>query len=172
MSDEEQWRASLHIAERVFRAPFFSLCQLIGCYLPKDDEVDTWPIISRAWQMKKRIFAPIIAQTGEMLFREVSADSDLINNQYHIPEPVRGEIITPKHLDIVITPVVAFDSRNHRIGMGGGYFDRTFSFLGGRRAQFKPKLIGLAFACQRVEKISPNPWDIRVFTTITEENDD
>ena len=168
MSNNDRWHASLRVADQVFRQPFFRRSRLIGCYLPKDDEVDSWPIIARAWQMKKRIFAPIIAQTGEMLFREVSAESDLVCSQYGIPEPVSGEIVSARRLDIVLTPVVAFDSHNNRIGMGGGYFDRVFSFLGGRRVYFKPKLIGLAFACQRVDKISPNPWDIRLFQIITD----
>ena len=70
-------------------------------------------------------------------------------------------------LDVVITPLVAFDEYGHRIGMGGGYFDRTFSFLGNRQSWFHPKLVGLAFACQKVEKIQPNPWDIRLFCTIS-----
>jgi 5-formyltetrahydrofolate cyclo-ligase len=52
--------------------------------------------------------------------------------------------------------------------MGGGYYDRTFAFLRGRRQLLKPKLVGLAFACQEVPPIAANPWDIRLFSVITE----
>ena len=118
--------------------------------------------------MKKKIFAPVITKNNEMLFREVSANSDVLDNEYGIPEPVSGNFLSPRKLDIVITPLLAFDDQRNRIGMGGGYFDRTFSFLSQRSNFVKPKLIGVAFDFQKVEKISANPWDIRVFCTITE----
>jgi 5-formyltetrahydrofolate cyclo-ligase len=103
-----------------------------------------------------------------MQFRELTAESKLVFNEYGLCEPQDGEIIAPRTLDLVITPVVAFDDDCNRLGMGGGYFDRTFSFLKHRQFLFHPKLIGLAFSCQRVEKIAPNPWDIRVFRVIDE----
>ena len=52
--------------------------------------------------------------------------------------------------------------------MGGGYYDRTFTFLHERHGRFRPKLVGLAFECQRVEKIHTNPWDIALYRVITE----
>jgi 5-formyltetrahydrofolate cyclo-ligase len=54
--------------------------------------------------------------------------------------------------------------------MGGGYYDRTFSFLRGRNALLRPKLVGVAFACQQVEKIPVNPWDIGLYRILTEED--
>ena len=160
--------ASHKIADFLTRTAYFSRSRFIACYLPAYDEVDTWSIISRAWRMKKRVFAPVIAQHGKMQFREVSANSDLVHNFYGIHEPVTGAVISAKRLDIVLAPLVAFDSAHHRIGMGGGYYDRAFSFAGLRDAYHKPKIIGLAFDCQKVDEISPNPWDIRVFHVITE----
>jgi 5-formyltetrahydrofolate cyclo-ligase len=64
--------------------------------------------------------------------------------------------------------VVAFDARRHRVGMGSGYFDRCFAFLKHNRQWQRPKLIGVAFECQRVEKIVPNPWDVRLYKLVTE----
>ncbi len=132
------------------------------------DEVDTWPLIERAWRMKKRIFAPVVEKNFVMRFCELTPESPLVLNHYGLPEPQDGNIIAPRALDLVITPVVAFDADGNRIGMCGGYFDRTFSFLSNRQFLFHPKLIGLAFACQRVEKITPNHWDIRVFCVVNE----
>jgi len=168
LSADDREKASNKIADTVIRSSWFRRSKFIACYLSTQEEVDTWLLIDRAWRMKKRIFAPIIKKNLTMEFCELTAESKLVFNQYGLAEPQDGEIIAPRALDLVITPVVAFDADGNRIGMGGGYFDRTFSFLANRQYLFHPKLIGLAFSCQRVEKIAPNPWDIRVFRVIDE----
>jgi 5-formyltetrahydrofolate cyclo-ligase len=168
LSPNERERASKKIADTVIRSSWFRRSKFIGCYLPMHDEVDTWPLIDRAWRMKKRIFAPVVGNNFAMQFREVNAKTELELNQYGLQEPNDGEFIESRAMDVVITPVVAFDADGNRIGTGGGYFDRAFSFLKHRKYLFHPKLIGLAFSCQRVEKITPNPWDIRIFRVIDE----
>ena len=105
-----------------------------------------------------------------MNFIEVRPDSDLKINRYGLWEPAFGAKILVNALDTVVTPVVAFDEAAHRIGMGGGYFDRAFVFLRHRQHWLQPKLVGLAFNCQKVEKIKANPWDIRLYRVITEAN--
>ena len=105
-----------------------------------------------------------------MDFYPVTPDSQLSKNTFGIWEPVAGEKIDAKSLDLVCAPLVAFDQDGHRIGMGGGYYDRYFSFLANRNRWRQPKLIGLAFDCQKVEKIRPNPWDIRLYSVVTETN--
>ena len=162
--------AAEKIADNVIQSSWFQRSKHIGCYLSIDDEVDTWRIIARALRMKKRIFAPVIKKTDRLLFQELDSESTLCRNHYGLYEPEDGEIIAAHELDVVITPLVSFDASNHRVGMGGGYFDRTFAFLRHRRSLFHPKLVGVAFACQEVEKITPNPWDIRLFQVITEES--
>ncbi len=168
MSSDERDKASEKIADKIIRSSWFRSSKFIACYLPAEEEVDTWPLIERAWRMKKRVFAPLVEKNFTMQFCELSTDSKLVFNQYGLPEPQDGKIIAPRALDLVITPVVAFDDDCNRIGMGGGYFDRTFSFLRNRKLLFHPKLIGLAFSCQRVDKIAPNPWDIPIFRLINE----
>ena len=160
--------ASSVIAKKIVSSTWFQRTQYLACYLPAANEVSTWEIISRAWRMKKRVFAPVCEINLRMQFREVSPDTDLRPNRYGVFEPVNGEIITARMLDAVVTPVVAFDGHNHRVGMGGGYFDRTFSFLRHRNAWLHPKLVGAAFACQQVTEITPNPWDIPLFAVVTE----
>ena len=168
LSVDERDDASAVIAAKVIRAAWFQRAKYIACYLPAPDEVNTWEVISRAWAMKKRVFAPVIEKNSHMQFQEICPESTLKPNRFGLLEPSGGDIVTARMLDIVLTPVVAFDEHNHRIGMGGGYFDRTFSFLRNRRAWMHPKIVGLAFACQKVEKIQPNPWDIPLFCAITE----
>lgn len=172
LSDHERYTASEKIAEKVTRSCWFQRAEFIACYLSMPNEVATWTIIQRAWHMKKRIFAPVLEKNGFMRFCELTVNTDVQVNQFGLAEPVTGKNIAPRILDIVITPVVAFDHTGHRVGMGGGYFDRTFSFLRGRRFLFHPKLIGVAFACQKVEEFTPNPWDIPLFDTISDASQD
>ena len=168
MTDDEKDSASEKIASAVARSSWFSRTHLIGCYLSADSEAGTWSIISRAWRMKKRIFAPVTGINGQMDFCEVTKDSMLTANRYGLLEPVDGEFIPSRRLQVVITPLVAFDAEKNRIGMGGGYYDRSFAYLKSRQLLLQPKLIGIAFDCQRVEKIAANPWDIRLYSVITE----
>ena len=157
------------IAEKVVHAHWFQRSKYVACYLAAADEVNTWAIISRAWRMKKRVFAPVLGKTRRMQFQEITPDTELIRNELGLLEPIDGDIAVARMFDIVFTPLAAFDETLQRIGMGGGYFDRTFAFTRHRMHWQRPRMIGLAFACQKVAKIPPNPWDIRVFTVITEE---
>jgi 5-formyltetrahydrofolate cyclo-ligase len=161
--------ASQIICKKVTSSRDFLSASLIACYLPMRDEVDTRNIIERAWRANKRIFIPIIHSAGEMFFREIRPNTTLIRNSMNIWEPSSGDYISPRELQLVVTPTVAFDSEKHRIGMGGGYYDQCFSHLRHRKRWLKPKLLGVAFNCQKVDKISPNLWDIRLCAIFDEE---
>ncbi len=132
------------------------------------DEVDPTAIIERAWCANKRVFAPVTDTHGTMNFRELTPDTEITRNSFGLWEPVLGSLVTPRSLDVVVTPLVAFDDDNNRIGMGGGYFDRCFRFLRNRRKWLKPKLIGLAFDCQKVTGIVPDSWDVQLHKIFTE----
>ena len=134
------------------------------------DEVDPGRIIGRAWRAKKRVFAPVTDSRGGMTFLRLQPDTPLQISHYGLWEPLAGAEIAATDLDMVVTPLVAFDKQQNRIGMGGGYFDRCFAFLKHRQRWRRPKLIGVAFACQEVEIIVPNPWDIRLYRVISETN--
>jgi 5-formyltetrahydrofolate cyclo-ligase len=168
LSDAERRAASARIAAGVIHSHFFRRSRRIGCYLPMPEEVDTWPIIERAWRMKKRIFAPMTGRDRMLSFREVGPQTTLATTDYGLQEPIAGEDVKARELDLVIVPLVAFDDASSRIGMGGGYYDRTFSFLRARKSLLHPKLVGVAFECQRTEKIPLNPWDISLYRVITE----
>jgi len=168
MDPDDRAESSALICKRVIHSGIFFSSHAIGCYLPTSDEVDTRSIIERGWCANKRIFVPVLRKGRKMSFREIQPDTVLERNQYGVWEPMSGELISPRKLDIAIAPTVAFDSNNNRIGMGGGYFDRCFAYLRHRKYWLRPKLIGVAFDCQKVEKISPNAWDIRLYRVFTD----
>lgn len=168
MPDADRADASRRIAERFLNSRHFFNSHTLACYLATWDEVDTNSIIERAWRAKKRVFAPVIGTRGEMTFRRLLPETTLVRNRFGLWEPTSELKIEPPDIDVVVTPLVAFDSKNNRIGMGGGYFDRTFAFLHCRQSWLRPKLVGLAFDCQKVEKISPKPWDIRLYRVFSD----
>ena len=161
-------QASRRIADRFLASHSFLSARTLACYISVGAEVETTAIIQRAWCARKRIFVPVTAANRHMEFRLLEPDTPLVRNEFGLWEPRAGDTIDAANIDVVVTPLVAFDDQGHRIGMGGGYFDSTFAFLKTRRNWFHPKLIGLAFDCQRVEKIQPNPWDIRLYRVLTE----
>jgi len=168
LSDEQRLVASKRIAERVFRSNWFYRATNLGCYLPTTDEVNTWPIIERAWAMKKRIFVPRIKKTSHIVLAPLKPESRLTANRFGIAEPDGDETLPIERLDVFLTPLAAFDRDGHRIGMGGGFIDRSFAGLKQRRLYRRPKLIGLAFSCQESPAIAASPWDIPLFSVITE----
>jgi len=165
---EQRSIASQIICDKVTHSREFLSASLIACYLPLRDEVDTRLIIARAWRANKRVFIPVTRNDGEMLFREIRPDTTLRQNGMSIWEPDSGEFISPRALQLVVTPTVVFDKFKHRIGMGGGYYDRCFSFLRHRKKWVKPKLAGVAYQCQEVERITPNAWDIPLYRLFCE----
>ena len=103
-----------------------------------------------------------------MSFAEYSTDHELVRNRYDLLQPNGSSKLDARELDYVFAPVVVFDELGNRIGMGGGYYDRAFAFLRNRDLFRKPKLVGLAFDCQKAARIHANPWDIALFQVVTE----
>jgi 5-formyltetrahydrofolate cyclo-ligase len=169
MRPDERHDASQIICRRLTQSSIFFASHSIGCYLPAYDEVDTLPVVERAWSANKRIFVPVLRKHHKMLFREMLPGTTLEKNGYGIWEPISGAFVSPRNLDVVIAPTVAFDDFGNRIGMGGGYFDRCFAYLLHRKLWLRPKLIGVAFSCQKVEKIPANPWDIPLYKVFTDD---
>jgi len=135
-----------------------------------DGEIDPYPLLQALWALGKIIYLPVLVPFSrqKLWFAKYAPSDRLVLNRFGIPEPVRRRLIKPCALDLVLTPLVAFDSRGHRIGMGGGYYDRSFAFLRRRRHWRKPRLLGLAYELQKLPGIIPNDWDIPLDAVATE----
>ena len=162
MTDAERSAASDSINRQLLRSRHYARANTIGVYLATADEVDLDAFIRTSWLHGKRVYAPRVAQNREMFFLQLSANTRIVRNQYGIWEPDEGIDVSPRSLDWIIVPMVAFDSENHRIGMGGGYYDRALRFAKHRHHVLPPRLTGVAFACQETTSFAANPWDIGV----------
>jgi 5-formyltetrahydrofolate cyclo-ligase len=168
LKPEERKSASQTICAIAAGTKLFKHAELVACYLASNSEVNCEELLKCAWIMKKRVFVPTIQKNSRLEFVELHSDSKTRPNKFGIHEPVEGVKIDPRELDLVFAPLVAFDSEKNRIGMGGGYYDRAFSFLLNEQRPLKPQLIGLAFDCQCVEVFDASPLDITLFQLISE----
>ncbi|MGD9164586.1 MAG: 5-formyltetrahydrofolate cyclo-ligase [Chromatiales bacterium] len=145
----------------------------IAFYVASRGEIDPHPLMMLAFKTGKQVYLPVLRSrpSNSLWFSAYRPGDRLVNNRYGIPEPVmhsRG-VVMPWSLDMVCVPLVAFDISGNRLGMGGGYYDRTFAFKHMRSHWHDPKLIGLAHEFQRVEQLQNQVWDIPLDGVITEQ---
>lgn len=161
------------LAARLARHRLFRSSRSIAAYLPVDGEVDPSPLVALAWSMNKQVYLPVLAPFTEnrLWFTRYEPDTRLVLNRFGIPEPekIHRQRIATTALDLVLAPLVGFDAAGNRLGMGGGFYDRTFAFLRGRRCWQKPRLVGLAFECQRLPELRGASWDVPLHGVVTEE---
>ena len=166
-SRERAW-ASSKIVRRFCSSNLFYRARIIACYLPTLEEVDTLSLLDRAWRARKTICVPVIGKASSLHFVELRPDTKVVRNRYGIFEPEERNVVLTRDLDVCVVPTVAFDDSRHRIGMGGGYYDRHFEFVRRPRRWLRPKLVGFAFECQRVDNIQSAPWDVSLHRIVTE----
>jgi 5-formyltetrahydrofolate cyclo-ligase len=112
----------------------------------------------------------VLTDAKSLNFTQFNASDELQPNQHSILEPVSTQhIVHANKLDLVITPLLAFDKVGNRVGAGGGYYDRTFAFLF-TNPEKSPFLLGLGYEIQRCEDLHPEPWDIKLNGVLTEKS--
>ena len=171
LSADEHRLASVFALNNILQHPLFLQAQHIALFLPNDSEIDISALMPVAWEKGKQCYLPALAASGKQLvFAPIDENSVLELNRYGIPEPEVSpdEIRQPYALDLVLTPLVAFDKQGNRIGMGGGYYDRSFAFLRQQDSP-SPHLLGVAYDFQRVDKITPEEWDVPLHGVITDQ---
>jgi len=164
-------------AERAIRAALerlgiFRRGAHVALYLPMRGEVDVRPCLEVARRRGSRVYVPRIAsrRRRQMLFAPWSADGAHRTNAFGIVEPGSAAGARPViGLDVVVLPLVGFDPAGNRLGMGAGYYDRALRRRRERGSAWqRPRLVGVAFACQQVPAIPASPWDVPLDLVITE----
>lgn len=156
--------ANRAILQKLLALPAYRRAKHIALYWPADGEPDVRGLAEHARLHGKRLYLPVVAHGGTMHFAPWRRSGTLRRNRYGIPEPLGSpRRLTASELDLVIMPLVAFDARGHRLGMGGGYYDRA---LAGRRR--RPVLAGVAFSFQQAAGVPAQPWDVPLDVVVTE----
>ncbi|MEN1927216.1 5-formyltetrahydrofolate cyclo-ligase [Luteimonas sp. MJ293] len=161
------------IAGHLFSLPFFPQRGHVAGYWAMDGE-----IALHVWQMRLPADVtyclpvlpsdPETAAASGLRFAPWRPGDPLVTNRYGIPEPDvdPSRLLGASAMDLVVLPLVGFDANGNRLGMGGGWYDRSFSFRQGSAAP--PWLVGAAFAAQQVEQLQPAEWDVPLDAICTE----
>lgn len=154
------------IRSRIRALPVWRSARHVALFIPFDGEPDLMPLLRSAGH--RRFFVPVITRKS-MSFAWLGPGVVLVRNFYGIPEPEPKLFVDPRSLDLVLTPLVAFDRRGTRFGVGAGYYDRCFRFLLQREAWCKPKLVGCAYQLQQRDRLERHPWDVPLWAAVTEQ---
>jgi 5-formyltetrahydrofolate cyclo-ligase len=170
LSVAQQHNAAIAVTERLSKHVKIQQAKRIAIYLSNDGELSTKNFIEWCWQQHKQVYLPVVHpfNPGNLLFLNYQQETKLVNNIYGILEPQLDvtKVCPLEQLDIICTPLVAFDNSGARLGMGGGFYDRSLAHW----QQSKLYPLGLAHDCQQVEKVPIESWDIPLPEIITPNN--
>ncbi|WP_110069150.1 5-formyltetrahydrofolate cyclo-ligase [Halomonas sp. A11-A] len=158
--------ASQRLCRLLRRLPEVQRARRVALYLPNDGEIDPTPLIGWLRRRGARVHLPVLRplSRNRLWFVHYHPDTPMATNRYGIPEPEtrhgahRARRLPAWALDLILLPLVGFDEEGQRMGMGGGFYDRSLAFT--RRPGPRPRLIGLAHECQRVASLPVEPWDV------------
>lgn len=164
LSKERYTTLSEQISFSLYAQKEWAEAKIIGITLSMENEVNTYPIIEKAWEEGKKVVVPKCnKETRTMSFRQISNFDQLETVYMNLREPIPAltEEVNADKIDLQIVPGVAYTERGDRIGYGGGYYDRYL-------VHYKGKTLSLAYSFQMVEHIPVEPFDKNVEKIITE----
>ncbi|QCU89852.1 5-formyltetrahydrofolate cyclo-ligase [Thiomicrorhabdus sediminis] len=167
-------QALQHLSDLLSQNPAFQTPQNIALFLAQDGELETDTAIQYLWQQSEHhIYLPVLETQPDwhMGFARYKPDSKMVRNRFDIAEPdvALNEHLNGEQMDWVFMPLVGFDKQGNRMGMGGGYYDRSFAFKLQNSRENQTKLIGWAHSFQQVEQLPKEPWDVPLDGIITEQ---
>lgn len=168
----QRQQTSQNICNNLSNSKLFRNSKRVAGFLANDGEPSLDPLMALAWSQGKQWHLPIIGlpNINRLWFAPYNQGDTLTLNRYGIAEPDIHLHQTPKPwgLELILMPLVAFDTSGNRLGMGKGYYDRTLNFLRHRHHWHKPRLVGIAYEFQKFEHLPLQPWDIPLDAIVTE----
>lgn len=170
LSPEKRHIAARSLLDLIGHQDFFRVAQRIAFYQVIDGEIDPQLLLDLALSEGKACFLPVLSRENPefVSFAAYDADTPLVESQWGIAEPSPETIVSPTNFDVVFVPLVGFNEQCFRMGMGKGFYDRTFSFKIFNRCS-RPLLVGLAHESQLVKEAFPvESWDVRLDAIATD----
>jgi 5-formyltetrahydrofolate cyclo-ligase len=169
LAPEQLELAAAALSERILGLEDYKRCSRLAVYFAVNGEISLQPVIDHALATGKAVYLPNLDQQS-LRFSPYFHEQKMRINKFRLPEPDvdDAEMLAPQQLDLVLAPLVVFDERCNRIGMGGGFYDRSFAFRKNPEMT-RPVLIGVAHEFQKAEQIVPEDWDVRLDMVITDE---
>lgn len=169
LSPRERVEAAAALVAVLEQLPEFLVDQRIAGYWAVGGEVPLNIVQMRLAAREQRYFLPRLHADGSLEFAAWQAGAALAPNRYGIPEPTDdAPRCAARELDVVFVPLLGFDRRGNRLGMGAGYYDRTFAFLHGAARPAQPVLVGIGYHFQELPALTPQPWDVPLDFIATE----
>jgi 5-formyltetrahydrofolate cyclo-ligase len=142
----------------------------LALYLPFDRETDTAALLGAARRRGARVFVPVIVDRRHGRIRFYPLDGKTRRGTFGIAVPsALARPVPARWLDLIVIPLVGVDPQGRRLGMGGGFYDRALEFRRRRRGHWRgPRLVGLAFDCQRTDSKFAQAWDVQLDALATE----
>jgi len=169
LSVQQQSSAANNLLTNVLASTTLAEAKTIACYIVNDGEIDPFAIIDYCWQQGKCVLLPVLHpfSKGHLLFVKYPPNSPTRKNCFGIKEPIvtTSNLCPLIDIELILTPLVAFDIKGNRLGMGGGYYDRTLAPI--RRDSLPTQLIGLAHNCQQTDILLTDNWDIPLDGIVT-----
>lgn len=173
LSTGQRRLAAHNLLRNLRQFPHFQYSQHIALYLTNDGEIDTSVLINDLKRRGKTLYLPIMqpGKKGHLKFVRWHDTTRMIRNQFNIPEPQASieDGIPTALLQLICMPLVAFDTEGNRLGMGGGYYDRSLAFMAESTVGNQPALLGLAYDFQKVERLPTEAWDIPLDAIATDQ---
>lgn len=173
LTPAQQRQAASGLYRQLAHNPVFRRSRHLSLYLPTDGEIDPRLLLRAAQRRGKATYLPVLSAwpRTKMVFQRVRPGEKLRPNRFRILEP-RINVARQRKvwaLDLVLLPLVGFDEDGGRLGMGGGFYDRSLAYLARRKSWRKPKLLGLAHECQKVARLDQASWDVPLQGTVTDQ---
>ena len=164
LSIEYRQQASRKMQAKLTRLPCYQAAEYIMLYMAMQDEVQLDELIAMVLKDGKKAAIPLVTGAGLMEAVELSDMADLVPDKYGIKtvSEEKRRLIAPDKIDLIIVPGVAFDKAGHRLGMGGGFYDR-FMLRASRAVR-----AALAYDCQLLAAVPAEVHDLTVDYIITE----
>lgn len=155
LSAAQQSKAAEALIASVTALPQWNAAKSIALYSPFEGEIGTLPLAEHARSVAKRVHLPVITENKTLAFALWDETTTLDKNRFGILQPKEdAELQLPESLDIIFMPLVGWDTAGNRLGMGGGFYDRTLE------QESTCLKVGLAHHCQQVKSIEPAHWDV------------